>query len=179
MSTAKQKYDDFNWVLSALQMMIDETMYHMQTFAHTLEVHHNKKASEIFACVYQQVKGEHEMIQSYIATKDLPSIAPWETVYPGYKHPSEVLNEIDYLSTQAEAWKAVDQVSQIHSDFYDFLLEESQNNELLNLIQELQKHTLRSKMTNEKKVFNLLDQDMERDDDLDLISSEDFKGLFQ
>ena len=153
MSTAKLKYDDLNWVLSALQMMIDETMYHMQTFAHTLEAHHNKKASEIFSFFYQQVKSEQEMIQSYIGTKDLPSIAPWETVYPGYKHPSEVLSE--------------------------FLLEESQNNELLNLIQELLTHTQRSKITNQKKVFNLLDQDIERDDDLDLISSEDFKGSFQ
>ncbi len=175
----KQKYDDFNWVLSALQMMIDETMYHMKTFAHTLEVHHNKKAAQIFSFVYQQFKKEEEMIHSYTGGKDLPSIPPWETVYPGYNHPSEVLSEIDYLSTQEEVWKTIDQVSQIHMDFYVFLLEESQNSELLSLIQKLMQHSQRSKMMNQKNVFNLLDQDMERDVDLDLISSEDFKGMFQ
>ena len=179
MSLTKQKYDDVNWVLSLLQMMTDETMYHMQTFAHTLEVHHNQKAAEIFSFVYQQFKKEQEMIQSYIGTKDLPTIPPWETVYPNYKHPSEILSEIDYLSTQEEAWKTIDEVSQIHSDFYDFLLEESQNIELLSLIQKLLWHSQKSKITNQKKVLNLQDQDMERDEDLDLMSSEDFKGMFQ
>lgn len=179
MSPAKQKYDDFNWVLSALQMMIDETMYHMQTFAHTLEVHHNKKAADIFSFVYQQFKSEQEMIQPYIGTKNLPNIAPWETVYPGYKHPSDVLSDIDYLSTQKEAWKTIDQVSQIHRDFYDFLLKESQNSEVSSLIQELLLHSQRFQMTNQKKLFKLLDQDMERDEDLDLIFSTDFKGMFQ
>ena len=179
MSLAKQKYDDFNWVLSALHMMIDETMYHMQTFAHTLEVHHNKKAAEIFSCVYQQFKREEEMIHSYIGTKDLPTIPPWERLYPDYTHPSEVLSEIDYLSTREEAWKTIDQVGQIHRDFYAFLLEKSQNSELLSLIQELQQHSQRSQMSNQKKACKLLDQDMERDDDLDIICSDDFKGMFQ
>jgi hypothetical protein len=179
MSLAKQNYDDLNWVLAALQMMIDETMYHMQTFAYTLEVHHNKKAAEIFSFVYQQFKREEEMVQSHIGNKDLPTIPPWQTVYPYYKHPSDVLSEIDYLSTQEEAWKTIDQVSQIHMDFYDFLLTESQNSEILSLIQELQKHSQRYKMMNQKEGLKLPDQDMQRDEDLDLIPGGDFKGMFQ
>ncbi len=179
MSHAKEKYDDLGWVLATLQMMIDETMYHMQTFAHTLEVHHNKEVAHIFSLVYEQFKREQEIVSSHIGTINIPIIAPWETPYPDYQHPSEVLSETDYLSTQEEAWKTIHKMSQNHKGFYDFLLKESENSELLSLIQELLSHCQRSEMTNQKEVLNLLTQDTERQDDLDLISSEDFKGMFQ
>ncbi len=179
MSHAKEKYDDLSWVLATLQIMLDETMYHMQTFAHTLEVHHNKEVAQIFFLVYEQFKREEEIVSSHIGTRDLPTIAPWETPYPDYQHPSEVLSEVDYLSTQEEAWKTIHNVSQNHKDFYDFLLKESENSELLSLIQELLIHCQRSETTNQKEVLNLITKDTERQDDLDLISSEDFKGMFQ
>ena len=87
----KEKYADLEWVLSALHNMIDETMYHMKTFAHTLEVHHNKEAAQIFSLAYEQFKKEEEIVTSHSRTKDLPNIAPWETFYSDYIHPSEVL----------------------------------------------------------------------------------------
>lgn len=179
MSHAKEKYDDLSWVLATLQIMLDETMYHMQTFAHTLEVHHNKEVAHIFSLVCEQFKREQEIVSSHIGTKDLPTIAPWETPYTDYQHPSEVLSEIDYLSTQEEAWKTIHKVSQNHKGFYAFLLKESVNSELLSVIQELLSHCQRSEMRNQKEVLNTLTQDTERLDDLDLISNEDFKGMFQ
>jgi len=179
MNETEGKYENFDWVLSALQMMIDETMYHMQTFAHTLEVHHNKEVAQIFSVAYEQFKIEHEIICSHMGTRDLPTIAPWETPYPDYQHPSEVLSEVDYLSTQEEAWTTIHKVNQNHKGFYDFLLKESEHSELLILMQELLIHCQRSEMTNQKEVINILTQDTERDDDLDLISNEDFKSMFQ
>lgn len=179
MSLSEEKYNDLYWVLSTLKIMIDETMYHMQTFAHTLDVHHNKEAAQIFSFSYEQFKKENEIVWSCIGAKELPTIAPWETPYPHYQHPSEVLSEIDYLSTQEDVWKTIHKVNQIHIDFYDFLLGESENSDLLRLIQKLLAHGKNSQIDFEKKILNLPDQNTERHEDLDLISSENFKGIFQ
>ena len=179
MSHDRDKYADLEWVFSALHNMIDETMYHMKTFAHTLEVHHNKEAAQIFSLAYVQFQKEEEIVTSHSSTKNLPTIAPWETFYSGYVHPSEVLGETDYLMTQEEAWKAIGQISRIHTDFYDFLGKESENNALLKLTKELMEHCKHCETTHQKEMIDLHPDDTLKHDDLDLIPRDDFKGMFQ
>ena len=179
MSLSNDKYKDLDWVLTALQVMIDETIYHMKTFAHTLDVHHNTEVADIFAHAYEQFKKEEALLVSYVGEKSLPTIAPWDTLYPDYQHPSEVLGGTDYLMTVEEAWKAIEQISQIHKDFYHFLLNKNEKGELVNFIESLLEHCKTCEVTHQNEASTLHPNDKERHDDLDLVHQDNFKGMFQ
>ena len=140
MSQLKENYTNFPYVLSALNAMIDESIYHMQTFAHTLKVHHNDRAAKVFFLASEQFKIEQEMVVKHDQNIDLPTIPPWETPYPEYQHPSSLLIHADYLMTEAEAWKTVNSMIGIHNSFYDFLLKENTVDKVINLINRLVKY---------------------------------------
>jgi hypothetical protein len=169
MSSHHEKYNDLSWVLSALHSMIDETIYHMKTFAHTLEVHHNNEVAKIFSFAHAQFQKEESILFSHSKNKTLPTLPPWEMPYPNYQHPSELLSEIDYLISPIEAWQTVHHVVEIHQDFYKFLVKESSTSEVLMLTQELLVYCQTCGVNNQTTVSNLPLHHTQREDDLDLI----------
>ena len=179
MSQLKENYGNFTWVLSALNAMIDETMYHTQTFAHTLKVHHNDKAAKVFFLACEQFRTEQEIVVKHAQNTDLPMIPPWKTPYPEYQHPSSLLIHADYLMTESEAWKIISAMIEIHNGFYDFLLKENAVDKVVSLVNQLVKYNEQYGTKNKEKEIMAEAKQSERQKDLDLPALESFKGIFQ
>lgn len=74
MNQAKSKYEELTHVLAMINEMIEESVYHTETFAHTLQAHHNKKVSEIFLRASEQFKEELTVAMADSQNVALPSI---------------------------------------------------------------------------------------------------------
>jgi len=179
MSQLKENHGNFTWVLSALNAMIDESMYHMQTFAHTLKVHHNDKAAKVFFLACEQFRTEQEIVVKHAQNTDLPMIPPWKTPYPEYQHPSSLLIHADYLMTESEAWKIISAMIEIHNGFYDFLLKKNRIDKVVSLVDQLVKYNEQCGTKNEEEEIMAEAKQSERQKDLDLPAIESFKSVFQ
>jgi len=140
MSHHKEKYLDSIWVLAMINAMIEESIYHTETFAHSLKAHHNDKAAKVFDLICEQFKTEQSLVLNYTLNVDLPNIPPWEVPYSEYQHPATVLIDSTYLMTEAEAWKLMNGMIKIHNNFYDFLFKETKKGDIFHIIDELVNH---------------------------------------
>jgi len=179
MSQLKENYENFTWVLSALNDMLDETIYHMQTFAHTLKAHHNDKAAKVFFLACEQFKTEQEIAVKHAQNIDLPTIPPWEIPFPEYQHPSSLLIHTDYLMTESEAWKIISAMIGIHNGFYEFLLKENRVDSVLSLVDKLVKYNEQCGTKNKEEEVKSEAKQSERQMDLDLLAIESYKGILQ
>lgn len=140
MNDHKEKYLDLDWVLSMLNTMIEESIYHTETFAHSLKVHHNSKAANVFQLISEQFKAEQRIVLNHALNVDLPNIPPWEVPYTEYKHPASVLIDANYLMSESEAWKLMNAMIEIHNGFYSFLFKENREGTILNVVDQLANH---------------------------------------
>ena len=137
MSQFKQNYADFAWVLAMVDEMIEESIYHTETFAHALKTHHNDKAAKVFYLACEQFKAEQAIVLRDAQNIDLPNIPPWEPPFPEYQQPSVLLLHANYLMSEAEAWKIINTMVEIHKSFYIFLLKENTTDKVINLTNQL------------------------------------------
>ncbi|HEY9189825.1 MAG TPA: hypothetical protein VIM88_03075 [Sulfurovum sp.] len=140
MSQDKEKHIPANWVLSALIEMIDETLYHTQTFAHALRSHNNEQAASVFFLACEQFETEKEIVAEHTQNDGLPSIPPWEMPFPEYQHPSSHLTEAHYLMTENEARKATERLIGAHQTFYATLLKENREEQVIRCVEVLVRH---------------------------------------
>ncbi len=131
MNQPVSKYEELTEVLAMINEMIEESAYHTETFAHVLETHHNNKAAEVFLRASEQFNAELVITMRHAKDIQIPDIPPWETLYPGYIHPSSLLSHAHYLMSEEEAWEAVDAMIKIHQSFYSFLCKESTEDKVL------------------------------------------------
>lgn len=128
------------WVLAAVNEMIEESIYYCDTFAHTLQAHHNEAAATIFATLTPYFKSEQEIVLSKLPEQELPAIPPWEIPHQDYEHPANSLMQAHYLMTEHEAWQIVTDMIQVHHCFYRDLVANSSQTEVIDLIKSLQTH---------------------------------------
>lgn len=140
MSQHREKYEDVTWVLSALIEMIDETVYHTHTFAHTLRSHSNDQAAKVFFLAYEQFKTEKEIVSEHARNFDLPKIPPWEVPFPEYQHPSSHLTEAHYEMTENDAREAIGRMIGVHKTFYACLRQENSIEKVVSCVDQLMKH---------------------------------------
>lgn len=137
MSHHKEKYLDPIWVLAMINEMIEESIYHSETLANSLKAHHNDKAAKVFDRICEQFKAEQNIVLSHTLNTDLPNIPPWEVPYVGYQHPSSVLIDVNYLMSELQAWKLMNEMIEIHKGFYSFLLKEHTEGTIYNVVDHL------------------------------------------
>ena len=139
----------YGWVLVSIEEMIEESMYFCETFAHTLNVHHNTPAATVFEQAHQDFLQEKQVLLNAIETykthpsqqnDPLPKISPWEKPYAGYQHPATTLMDADYLMTESEAGLLVVKMIQVHHDFYDFLTQTQSSETSLKLVSVLKEY---------------------------------------
>ena len=137
MNHPKEQHLDPLWVLAMIHTMIEESIYHTETFAHTLNVHHNDKAAKVFRLICEQFKAEQGIVLNGTLNVDLPTIPPWEEPYTEYIHPSSVLIHANYLMTESQAWRLMHEMIEIHKRFYTFLSKENSEDTLFSVIDQL------------------------------------------
>lgn len=140
MSQYRENDENLAWILSALNNMIDESMYHTRTFAHALKSHGNDKAAEVFFLAFEQFSTQKEIVAEHAEEHDLPVIPPWETLFPEYMHPSTHLTDAHYLMTEEEARKIAGVLIGSHSTVYDCLIKENRAEEVIGCVVLLMKH---------------------------------------
>lgn len=124
-------------VLAVINEMIEESVYHTETFAHALQTHRNKKAANIFLDAAEQFKNELEIISKYSKDVQYSDIAPWEVPHAEYTHPSVLLMDAHYLIDVEEARKIIDEMIKIHKDLYVHLSQECMDESVIRLSQQL------------------------------------------
>lgn len=154
----------FSWVLATAMEMVEESIYQCQTFANTLEAHHNAEAADVFKRALLELEAELKLIETAKGTIQLPVIPPWEVPHLEYKHPAPSLMNTHYLSTSAEAWHTLDQLLRVHSCFYEHVLETTHQQESKQLIQQLQAHC-RVLHQDFKHAISKADKTLKTDDD--------------
>lgn len=154
MSHHKEKYLDSMWVLAMINAMIEESIYHTETFAYSLKAHHNDKAAKVFDRTCEKFKAEQSIVLNYTLNVDLPNIPPWEMPYSEYKHPAIVLIDSTYLMTEAEAWKLMNAMIKIHNSFYNFLHKETKEGEVYHIIDQLVNHSNQCTQENNEQELN-------------------------
>lgn len=136
----KTHHKTLAWVLAAVNEMIEESIYHCQTFAHALRTHHNSAAAEVFESLLPHLKAEQHFVLDKLNGMKLPSIPPWEIPHPEYEHPAMHLFNAHYEMTSDQAWSLVQSLLKVHSCFYNHLQESLQQDEIQQLLHSLQKH---------------------------------------
>ena len=137
---------NYAWVLASIQEMVEESIYFCETFAHTLQAHHNPQASAVFERGLRTFQQEQQMvleaIQAYQASSNaaLPKISPWEKPYADYQHPAVNLMQAGYLMTDSEAEQRVSKMIQVHRDFYAHLLQTQTSTEIVKWVSALQNY---------------------------------------
>ncbi|BBP42758.1 hypothetical protein [Thiosulfativibrio zosterae] len=131
---------NFGWVLASIDDMIEETRYFCNAFSQTLRAHHNEMAANIFEQAALGFEQEAQLLERHKEGKILPDIAPWEMPHPDYEHPVNWLMDADYLINEAQAWKLVERLVQIHHCYYNHLKATHNIAETLSLVSELQSH---------------------------------------
>jgi len=134
MNHPKENHLDPLRVLAMIHAMIEESIYHTETFSHTLNVHHNDKAAKVFRLICEQFKKEQIIVLNGTLNVDLPTLPPWEVPYTEYIHPSSVLIHANYLMTESEAWGLMFEMIEIHKRFYTFLCKENSENTLFSVV---------------------------------------------
>ncbi|PLA75114.1 hypothetical protein CYQ88_02495 [Hydrogenovibrio sp. SC-1] len=156
------------WVLAAVNEMIEESIYYCDTFAHTLQAHHNETAAAIFSALSPYFKSEQEIVLAKLPEQNLPAIPPWEIPHQDYEHPANALMQAHYLMTEHEAWQIVTDMIQVHHCFYRDLIANSSQKEVIDLITSLQTHCLKcEKICATKRVPTKSDDPQDPIDDLD------------
>ena len=176
MNDHKEKYLDTDWVLSMVNTMIEESIYHTETFAHSLEVHHNDKAAKVFYLICEQFKAEQHIVLNNILDADLPDIPPWEVPYVEYQHPSSVLMNANYLMTESDAWKLMHQMIDIHNDFYRFLFKKNVEGPISNVLDHLINYSNQCEEENKKQEAKAETKHIKSLEDLDIISLHSSEG---
>lgn len=154
MSHHKEKYLDSMWVLAMINEMIEESIYHTETFAHSLKAHHNDNAAKVFDRTCEKFKAEQSIVQNYTLNVDFPNIPPWEMPYSEYKHPATVLIDSTYLMTEVEAWKLMNAMIKIHNSFYHFLHKETKEGDVYHIIDQLVNHCNQCTQENKEQELN-------------------------
>ncbi len=176
MNDHKEKYLDTDWVFSMIIAMIEESIYHTETFAYSLEVHHNDKAAKVFYLICEQFKAELHIVLNNLPDADLPHIPPWEVPYAEYQHPSSVLMNANYLMSESEAWKLMDQMIDIHNDFYIFLLKKNVEGIIFNVSDHLIKYCNQCREENKRQEAKAETKHTKSLEDLDIISLHSSEG---
>lgn len=96
--------------------MLEDSLYHLHTFAHALKEHNNHKAAAVFSDAENTIKKEITELKNKYKETDLPKIAPWEKPSPAYSHPSSLLMDAHYQISEAEAKAIVEKMNQNHED---------------------------------------------------------------
>ncbi|MDD2451106.1 hypothetical protein [Sulfurovum sp.] len=130
----------FAEVLSIINEMIEETVYHTETFAHALQIHRNPKAAEVFLQAVEQFETERKILDRYAQGIVLSSNPPWESPHAVYTHPAHVLMDAHYLISEEEAWKVIEKIVQIHQRVYLQFNKERGNESVISLTTELITH---------------------------------------
>lgn len=128
------------WVLASANEMIEESVYHCETFSHTLKAHHNEDAALVFDMAQTRFEAEQLLVLESLKGVELPKIPPWEIPHQNYEHPATLLVHADYLMTLSEAWKMIHDMIQVHLNFYHHLLETTQETEVKDFIRQLHSH---------------------------------------
>jgi len=176
MSHYKEKYSDFLWVLTMINTMIEESIYYTETFSHSLKVHHNDKAAKVFDLICEQFKAEQNIVLNHTLDIDLPNIPPWEVPHAEYQHPSSVLTEASYLMSESQAWELMDGMIEIHNSFYNFLLKENKESNVINIVDQLVNYYNQCGQENKGQKVKAETKQTESPEDLDIValnSSED------
>lgn len=139
MSLSISTYEEFENVLAVLNEMIEESIYHTETFAHALKTHHNHKAAEVFSHASKQFHSELRIVIEHTQNRQISNIPPWEKPYPEYTHPSFLLLDAHYLMSEPEAVKIITAMIEIHKDFYMFLQNKSSEENVVDLADQLVK----------------------------------------
>lgn len=129
------------WILASSNEIIEDSIYYCEMFAHTLAAHHNQEAAKVFTSAQTYFEQEQSIILDQLQGIELPEIPPWELPHPGYEHPADQLQNADYLMTIAEAWELVHKTSEVHSCFYQSLLQETNCDDVKQLLNSLLKLT--------------------------------------
>ena len=111
-----------------------------------------------------------------ILDADLPDIPPWEVPYAEYQHPSSVLMNANYLMSESEAWKLMDQMIDIHNDFYIFLLKENVEGIIFNVSDHLINYCNQSREENKRQEAKAETKHTKSLEDLDVISLHSSEG---
>lgn len=133
MNRPKENHLDPLRALAMIHTMIEESIYHTETFAYTLNVHHNDKAAKVFHLICEQFKAEQGIVLNGTLNVDLPTIPPWEVPYAG----SSVLINANYLMTESEAWGLMREMNEIHKRFYKSLCKENSEDTIFSVIEQL------------------------------------------
>ncbi len=144
MSQSLSNKKDFTEILDIINEMVDESMYHTETLAHTLQIHHNRAASEVFSAVAEQFRKEHQIISEYLQDVQLTNRPPWEEPHEAYEHPSVLLLKAHYQMSEEEAWEIMEKMVTLHQNLYSRFLEESDDKNVLGLMQRLIDHCKQS-----------------------------------
>jgi len=124
-------------ILAAMNEMIEESVYHTETFAYTLKIHHNDNAATIFTHACKQFRADQAIVMNETVSMELPSIPPWEKPFPNYQHPSSLLMNAHYLMNEAEAREIINSMTMIHQDFYNYLLETQSDSNMIKILKTL------------------------------------------
>ena len=176
MNDHKEKYSDIVWVLGMLNTMIEESIYHTETFAHSLKVHHNDKAAKVFHLMCEQFKAEQNIVLNYTLDIDLPNIPPWEVPHAGYQHPSSVLIDADYLMSELQAWKLMNEMIEIHKGFYSFLFKEHTEGTIYNVVDHLVNYCSQCGQKNKKLAMKADTEQSKSLEDIDIVSLHSSEG---
>ena len=176
MNDYNEKYVDLDWVLGMLHTMIEESIYHTETFAHSLEVHHNDKAAKVFHLISKQFKAEQNIVLKHTLNIDLPNIPPWEVPYAEYQHPSSVLINTDYLISESQAWKLMNEMIEIHKGFYNFLFQEHTEGTIYSIVDQLVNYCSQCGLENKKLEMKADTEQSKSLEDIDIVSLHSSEG---
>lgn len=176
MNQHKEKYLDFTWVLAMINAMIEESIYHTETFAYSLKVHHNDKAAKVFDLICEQFKAEQNIVLKHTLNIDLPNIPPWEVPYVEYQHPSSVLIDADYLMSESKAWKLMNEMIEIHKGFYSFLFKEHTQGTTYNVVDHLVSYCSQCGLENKKLEMKADTEQSKSLEDIDIVSLHSSEG---
>ncbi|MDD3591096.1 MAG: hypothetical protein PHO65_00445 [Sulfurovum sp.] len=127
-------------VLGSINEMIEETLYHTETFAHALQIHRNAIAAEVFLQAVKQFENEQKILEKYVRGIAFSCNPPWEVPHAAYTHPAQILMDVDYLISKEEARKVIEEIVQIHQRVYLQLNKENGNESVTSLTAELITH---------------------------------------
>jgi len=91
---------------------LEESIYYFQTFGQALKAHNNSKVAKLFYEAADTLQKELELLLGNENMSDLPKIAPWETLYEAYEHPSQHLMDVHYEIDEVEAKQIINKILQ-------------------------------------------------------------------
>jgi hypothetical protein len=142
---------NFAWVVATASEMIEETLYHCDTFAHALRAHHNIAAAEVFETFSPALSEELDIVLQALKNVELPRIPPWEIPHLDYDHPaSNLMERTHYLMTPVEAHQLINDMIRTHTCLYNHLLEATHQPEIAELVKQLLNLCLQCRQRNQQ-----------------------------